>query len=34
MNFSTKNISAIGTILVAACVCTLPSYAQSRPETS
>ena len=32
MNFSTKTIGAVGTILVAVCVCTLPSYAQSHPK--
>jgi periplasmic protein CpxP/Spy len=32
MNFSTKTIGTVGTILVAVCVCTLPSYAQSRPK--
>jgi periplasmic protein CpxP/Spy len=32
MNFSTKTIGAVGTILVAVCVYTPPSYAQSHPK--
>jgi Spy/CpxP family protein refolding chaperone len=32
MNFSTKTIGTVGTILVAVCVCVLPSYGQSRPK--
>jgi periplasmic protein CpxP/Spy len=32
MNFSTKTIGAVGTILVAVCIYTPPSYAQSHPK--
>ena len=32
MNFSTKTIGTVGTILVAVCVFTLPSYAQFHPK--
>ena len=32
MNFSTKTIGAVGTILVAVCVMHPPSYAQSIPN--
>jgi Spy/CpxP family protein refolding chaperone len=32
MNFSTKTAGTVATILVAVCVCTLPSYGQSRPK--